>query len=325
MMRCFSEFIQFRFRQALSVVFLLSFATTVNAQQVTATAEVDTSVILIGNQFTLSLHVTHPADLKVEFPAVPDTFSLFEKVKASAIDTVIKDGQKIITRNQHFKFTSFDSGYHVIPPFEFLFRNPGDTAFRKFATEPILITVHTIPVDTSRAIKDIKGQVVIPFSWMDVLPYLIALIGTALVIFLVYYLIKKFKKEKQPEVIKTPWRPADEIALEALQNLDSAKLWQQGNYKAYFTGLSDITRTFIENRWSVMAMEMTTDEILRMNIISGQPPEIRQQLKNLLELADLVKFAKVVPVLHENEQAMRQAVEFVKANRQAMEVKEVTA
>jgi len=296
-----------------------------HAQQEKASAEVDTSAILIGGQVTLSLHVNHPSNIKVEWPLVPDTFALFEKVKDTPIDTVINANDKTITRNQHFKITSFDSGFHVIPPFEFLYRLPGDTAFQKAETEPILITVNTIPVDTTRAFKDLKGQVVIPFSWMDLLPWFIAVIIIVLVVFLVYRLIKKFREEKKPIIVKEPWRPADEIALEALQKLEAAKLWQQGNYKSYYTGLADITRTFIENRWSVNAMEMTTDEIVRMSIISSQAPEIYRQLKNLLELADLVKFAKVIPVLHENEQSMRYAVDFVKANKKVIETKEVTA
>ncbi len=319
------HFIQYLRQHFVCLLVLLIFAIPASAQQIQAVAEVDSSSILIGDQFTLSLRVTYPENLRVEFPAIADTFSLFEKVKSSPIDTTFNKNEKSITRSQHFKFTSFDSGFHVIPPFEFLYRVQGDTAFQKAETKPILITVQTIPVDTTRAIKDIKGQVIIPFSWMDLVPYFIAVVLIALVILLVYYFIKKFRKEKKPEIIREPWRPADQIALQALQELEAAKLWQQGKYKSYFTGLSDITRTFIENRWSVMAMEMTTDEILRLNIISSQSPEIRQQLKNMLELADLVKFAKVVPVLHENEQAMREAIEFVKANKQAAELKEVTA
>ncbi len=302
---------------------LFVFPLPAKSQDISATAEVDTNAILIGGQFTFSLRLEHPTAMRVEWPMIPDTFSLFEKVKSSPVDTVVNGTNKSITRSQHFKFTSFDSGFHVIPPFEFLYRLPGDTAFQKAATEPILINVQTIPVDTTRAFKDIKGQIVIPFSWRDLVPYFIALIIIALVIFMVYFLIRKFKKVKKPVMVREPWRPADEIALEALQRLEEAKLWQQGNYKAYFTGLSDSIRTFIDNRWSVNAMEMTTDEILRMTLISHQDPETLMQLKNLLELADLVKFAKVIPVLNENEQSMRYAVAFVKANRQTTEVKEV--
>ncbi|MDQ3050971.1 MAG: hypothetical protein M3Q95_08815 [Bacteroidota bacterium] len=310
---------------AILLVCSLFFPAKGVAQKVNAQAKVDTATILIGDQFMLSLEVNHPSNMQVIMPAVPDTFALFEKVKQEAVDTIVQQSDKSITLRQHFKFTSFDSGYHVIPPFAFLYRIPGDTTLQRAESDPILISVQTIPVDTTRAIKDIKGQMVIPYSWKDALPYAGGLLLAGLIFLIVFYLYKKFRKVKTVPVIQVPKRPAHEIAFEALQQLDEAKLWQQGKYKAYFTGLSDIIRMFVENRWSVSAMEMTTEEIIHMQIISRQEPAVFEQVKNLLELADLVKFAKVIPVLHENEQSMKHAVAFVKANQQTNEVKEVEA
>lgn len=320
-LRVFKKQVGFVFGIFIAIFFFLPNDSP--AQKINAIATVDTNTILIGGQFALSFEINHPADVRVEWPAVPDTFALFELVSQVPVDTIVNSGDKSITSRRHFKITSFDSGYHVIPPFAFLYRLKGDTALQKAETEPILITVQTIPVDTTRAIKDIKGNVVIPFSWQDALPYVGGVLLVGLIMLLVYYLIKKFRAKKVQPVIRVPKRPAHEIALEDLQKLEASKLWQQGNYKAYFTGLSDITRMFIENRWSVAAMEMTTDEILRMKIISGQDPAVLNQVKNLLELADLVKFAKVVPVLHENEMSMKQAVAFINANQQLTETKEV--
>lgn len=317
---------QWRKSLRVGVIFLASllfFPAKGLTQKINARAKVDTTSIVIGDQFILSLEVNHPPGIEVIMPGVPDTFALFEKVNQVAVDTAEQKNDKSITLRQHFKLTSFDSGYHVIPPFAFLFREPGDTALQRAETEPILISVQSIPVDTTRAIKDIKGHMVIPFSLQDVMPYAGGLLLAGLIFMLVFFLIKKFRKVKTTPLIQVPKRPAHEIALEALHQLGEAKLWQQGKYKAYFTGLSDILRMFIENRWSVAAMEMTTDEIVRMQIISGQDPVIFDQLKNLLELADLVKFAKVIPVLHENEQSMTHAVAFVTANQQIKELKEV--
>jgi len=310
----------------ISVLFIaLTFLVTGNsfAQNITATASVDTTAIQIGGQFILSLEVNHPADIKIEWPAVPDTFALFELVQQVPADTSENKSDKSVTNRQHFKITSFDSGYHVIPPFEFLYRLKGDTTFQKAETRPILINVQSIAVDTTKAIKDIKGNVVIPFSWQDALPYAGSALLAGLVFLLIYFLFKKYRHKKQTPVIQVPKRPAHEIAIEALEQLDASKLWQQGNYKGYFTGLSDITRMFIQNRWSVNAMEMTTDEILRLRIISGQDQMVFDQLKQMLELADLVKFAKVIPVHHENEISMKQAFAFVKANQQLAEIQEV--
>lgn len=284
------------------------------AQDVQATISADTNAILIGNQFRMTLELKHPANVTAQWPNIPDTFSLMEVVQRSPIDTIQGASGNSITNSQHFVITSFDSGYHVIPPFTFNYKLSGDTTTYSSETEPLLITVTSIPVDTTRAIKDLKGQVHISFSWVELLPYLGILLLAVLAGFLVYRYLENRKRKVVAPVIAEVKRPAHEIALEALKELDERKLWQQGNYKAYYTGLSDITRTFIENRWSVAAMEMTTDEILHLTIIANQIPDNFTQVKYLLELADLVKFAKVIPIANDNEQSMRAAIAFVNGN-----------
>lgn len=291
--------------------------THAKAQEVQATISADTNAIVIGNQFRMTLEFKHPANVTAQWPIIPDTFSLMEIVTRSPVDTLVNASGNTITNSQHFVITSFDSGYHVIPPFSINYKLSGDTTTFSAETEPLLITVSSIPVDTTRAIKDLKGQVHISFSWIEILPYLGILLLAVLAGFLVYRYLETRKRKVAAPVIPTIKRPAHEIALEALKELDESKLWQQGNYKAYYTGLSDITRTFIENRWSVAAMEMTTDEILHLTIIANQIPENYSQVKYLLELADLVKFAKVIPVANDNEQSMRAAISFVNGNSSA--------
>lgn len=283
-------------------------------QDITATLGSDTTTILIGDQFILSLELTHPKGTSIPWIQIPDTFSNLEIVQRMPIDTISPAGAEKLSRRQNFVVTSFDSGFHVVPPFTFNYTVGSDTTLQHVETEPLLITVQTVQVDTTRAIRDIKGQVNIPFSWQDLLPYLFGIIIAGIIGFLVYYFLKKRKSKIVVEEVKIPARPAHEIALEALKALDESKLWQQGNYKGYYTALTDICRTFIENRWSVAAMEMTTDEILRLKIISDQSPEQISGLRYLLELADLVKFAKATPIAHEHEQSMKNAVSFVNAN-----------
>lgn len=285
-----------------------------NGQEVTATLGSDTNAILIGDQFIMSLELTHPKGTTIPWIQIPDTFSNMEIVQRMPVDTISATGADKISRRQNFVVTSFDSGFHVIPPFSFNYTVGSDTTILHAETEPLLITVQTVPVDTTRAIRDIKGQVNIPFSWQDLLPYLFGLLLAGIIGFLVYYFLKKRKAKVIVDEIKIPARPPHEIALEALKALDESKLWQQGNFKGYHTGLTDIIRTFIENRWSVAAMEMTTDEILGLKIIADQPQEQVSGLRYLLELADLVKFAKATPIAHEHEQCMKNAVSFVRAN-----------
>jgi hypothetical protein len=307
------------------VLIAMVFPSKLQAQQVSAAARADTSAIRIGDQFRLELTMTHPSGIRIEWPSIADTFSLMEVVKRSPVYTVADPKNKNVILKQHLIITSFDSGYHVIPPFVFNYRLSVDTSLLKAETEPILIAVNSVPVDTTRAIKDIKDQERIPFTWQDALPYLFGVILLGLVAWLVYFLYRKYRRKDTEVTITVPLRPAHEIALEALKELDEAKLWQQGNFKGYYTGLSDIIRTFIDNRWGVNAMEMITDEILGLQVIRDNETREGQGLSYLLRMADLVKFAKATPIHHENEQCMSIAVSFVSRNALAEKAEEAKA
>lgn len=298
------------FRKALFMVTMqLCLSAIVLAQRPSVTLRADTNSIRIGDQFHLFLEATHPKGSTLHFPAVPDTFSNLEILNRSAIDTLPSPHPDSVIRRQVLLVTSFDSGYHVILPFQFTLSKEG-TPVDSIPTEPLLISVQSVAVDTNKVIKDIKGQVIVSYTWRDFLPWILGAIAAAIIIILVRKYLRSRKPKLVPEkpVLK---RPAHEIALEALNALQEAKLWQAGNHKGYHSALSDILRTFIENRWQVMAMEMTTDEILNNTFTRQLETSQLDQLRNILELSDRVKFAKWVPLAHENEESIRLAYAFV--------------
>jgi len=281
------------------------------SQGVTATAKSDTTTILIGQQFNLRLELTHSKNQSVPWIEIPDTIGKLEVVQKSKIDTLASDSS-VLVRRQTLTITGFDSGFYVITPFRFAFSQPGDTAEYAAETDPLLITVNTIPVDTTKAIKDIKGPVEVPWTLADFLPYIGGVIVAALLVWLIYYLVRKYRKKPVEHVPVVPSRPAHEIAIEELKKLEEEKLWQQGNFKSYHTRLTDVIRNYIENRWQITALEQTTDEILAGFSKGMLTDELYLKLKYLLENADLVKFAKLQPVAYENEQSLANAYEFVR-------------
>ena len=281
-----------------------------HAQGISASASSDTTTILIGQQFNLKLELTHPRNQSISWIDIPDTLGKLEIVSKSKIDTLPGDGA-LLTRRQILTFTCFDTGYYVIPPFLFAYRQSPDTTTLLAETRPLLVTVNTIPVDTTKAIRDIKGPVEVPWTLSDFLPYIGAVILAALLIWLILYLRRKFKKEKIIAAPVIPSRPAHEIALEELKKLEAEKIWQQGDFKQYHTRLTDIIRAYIENRWQLPAMEQTTDEILDSFTTGMLPVELYEKMRLMLQTADLVKFAKLQPVAYENEQSMAFAYEMV--------------
>ncbi len=297
-------------------VFLLLLITlysnAVFANGLTATAEADTNKIRIGEQFHINLTANIPFGYKVIFPALADTFNHFEIVNRGAIDTLSDKSKKDLTLRQQLTLTSFDSGFHVIPPMPFLVQQGKKTD--TLLTEASLMTVVTVPVDTTKDIKPLKSIMEVPFPWLDYLLYLLLFFAITGIIYVLY---KKFYRKKvavKPERV-IPARPAHEIALEKLKQIEQEKLWQQGFIKKYFSEITDTLRQYIENRFGVFAMEQTTDEILRHFENDLIKQEEKEKLKYVLRLADMVKFAKAITIPTENETSMQYAYDFINMTR----------
>lgn len=296
--------------------YVIAFLFLLNADvyaQFTAKASLDTSMIMIGKQVTLSLELKKPLSAAVQWPVIPDSLGSVEVVSKSGVDTLSADANSV-TLHQAIRVTAFDSGFFVIPPVNFYSGNPTDTAVLA-STNPVLLTVQIMAVDTTKAIKDIRDVREVPFDWRDYLPYIIGIIILIhLILIGIYIYMRVVKRKKFPALFnKVPVIPPHETALAALKELDNGKHWQNGQYKFYHASISDIIRTYIEARWNIPAMEQTTDEILSSTLIQMIDEPVKQHLVFILRIADLAKFAKLQPLAHENEQSMRNATEFVKS------------
>jgi hypothetical protein len=310
-------------------VFLL-FACTfilsnVKAQDIKANARLDSNSILIGQQVKLELSIQYRVDngkhIKVKFPEISDTIRKeVEVVSQSKIDTVVnKNDPFLFTQTKTLYITSFDSGYWALPPFPFNVNN--DTSV---LTEALLLQVATVTVDTTQAIKDIKGPYEETYSWIDWLRdhmYLVyAGLAAIIIILIIIMIILKMRKTPLPvAVVDVPKIPAHVIALEKLEKLKTEKLWQEGKLKLYHSRLTDILREYIENRFKIQAMEQTTDEILFGFRNAAVDEESKHKLKQVLSLADLVKFAKEQPLPNENESSLSNVYDFIHGTKREEE------
>lgn len=289
-------------------------------QSAGASLKPDKSSILIGDQFNTELTVTAPAGIIVLWPMLTDTLAQhIEILRKSGIDTISSDRESY-TLKQVLTVTSFDSGYYEIKPITFKYTRKGDTTSYYAKTAPVAINVQTIQVDQNVDIKPIKPPLKAPVTFRELLPWIVlalALIGLG--VFIYYY--RKRRKQVKP-VITTRLNaaiPPHEAALEALEQLRLKKLWQSGKLKDYYSEMTDIVREYIELRFPVRAMEMTTAEILdslRKTDVNGTA---REKLNQVLVLADLVKFAKEQPLPLENDQSLAQCIDFVRETRPVKE------
>jgi hypothetical protein len=279
-----------------------------------ATAKLEPHTILIGDQVNLNLNFSFPSGTQVVWPSIKDTIlGNIQVISRTKVDTSWSADKKNLQLRQELRLTCFDSGFYTIPPIRFYYRNLPDTTIRFEQTEIQILTVHTLAIDTTLAIKPIKGPVKIPFSILEYLPWIIAgLLFLAIAGFLIYYLIKRKKGEPifllRPSVKYQP----HEWALMELEKLRKKKLWQAGKMKEYYTELTDILRKYIEDRFRLMAMESTTGEILEdLEEKIGIQKEFRTTLGKILSMADLVKFAKYMPLPEDHERSMEDAVDFI--------------
>ncbi len=280
------------------------------AQNATVTATLDSQQILIGDQINLDLTATLNDGITVAWPVFKDTITgQLEIVQSSIPDTVKKEtGETVI--HQRLVITSFDTGFIVLPPIHFVFNQ--DSA-QMLSTEPLLVFVSDIPVELEADIKDIKEPLDVPFNWWSVVKWLLLLLLIVALVVGGIFAYRKYRKQpEEPLARPKPKRPAHEIALEKLEALRQKKLWQNDQTKEFYIELSDIIREYIEFRFDVLALEMTTDETTSALKLKGVSEQHVGSLKQMLQMADLAKFAKYKPISNENEMCFDIAIQFVK-------------
>jgi hypothetical protein len=276
---------------------------------------IDKKEIFIGEQVKIDLSIDLSLGQSVVFPQIGDTLSSkVEVLEKSAVIDEKDNAGKITRKKQTIFITAFDSGFYAISPFKFLVNgNP-------VLTEPFLLTVKNVAVDTTKGINDIKQNLEESFNLMDYLkvywPYFAGGVALfAIIFYLIYYFVLREKKPKvvqeKPKLILS----LDIITIEALENLRAKNLHKTPEQlKEFHTELTDILRNYIEQRFSVNAMEKTSDELMHGLRLTEVNAESKNKLRRVLILADLVKFAKEKPMIDESEKSIDLAISFVKEN-----------
>ncbi len=250
----------------------------------------DPGVITVGDPVRLLVTVSHAADARVVWP---DVFELdpFELVDMRLLEPV-PEGTRVRS-SAELTLTAFELGDLMLPVVEVeVVDAAGDTV--RLATDAAVVTVESVGRDEGGDIRDIKGPLAIPFSVVTLLPWLAGLVVMSVA---AYWLYRRYRRRRRPDVQVpvVPPRPADEIALESLNALETSGLLELGELKTYHIRVSDIMRVYAEDRFGVEAMEMTTGGVLdglrRTGVLSGVVADFRQ----LLDRCDLVKFAKFRP------------------------------
>lgn len=192
--------------------------------------------------------------------------------------------------------------------------------------EPQDLRVTTIPVDTAKFVApDLKGQIGYPKTVNDVLedaaPWLLIALGVAALVILVLLLVKMILRRRREKVVVDP---PHIVALRELDRYRGSEYWAPEKQKAFYSGITDALRNYIDARFGIDAPEMTTAELFAaFKTGDNIPPELYSEMKELFERADFVKFAKMTVSDDLNAEALPKAVNFVTSTYQTEIEKEV--
>lgn len=261
------------------------------AQKVTAT--VDSLKKKIGSEFTITLKTEVNQKDKVVFPKIR-TLGALEVLESYPVDTVKKNTRWELLKK--YGVTQFDSGTYSIPKLAVKINQ------NIVYSNPLQVEVADVKVDTlKQKMYDIKDIAPVDtdfrISWLW-LCIVVLVVGGACGLF--WYYKKRAREEKSTPII--PVKPIEKAA-QLLQELDAKSWVERGEIKYFYSQLTTIVRTYIEEAIEVPAMERTTSELidtLRDVVVQKRlhlSADTLQNLEKVLRQADLVKFAKERPLL----------------------------
>lgn len=312
-------------------MFLFLAMLSIQAQRVSVSATVQPSEILIGEQALINLQVIAPKEKEILFPVYQDSIvGGLEVLSMGNPDTVITDNVRTI--NMKYLVTSFDSTLYYVPsmPVSDGIDTIESNSFGLKVTAPELSdstlaylekmnSGQTDSIDFQELqLSDIKPIQKAPFVWKDLLSLLwipaVIILLLAILGAIIYIIVRKNRKGyffTPPPVL-----PAHVRAIKSLDKIKSEKIWQQDRIKEFYTELTDVLRIYIHERYGVNSLEMTSGEILDIINTKQEEDSVYENLKQVLYIADLVKFAKHQPFNDENDLSLMNSYFFINQTKE---------
>lgn len=303
------------------IVLALLFSGPVRAQVfVVARASIDHQKVSIGDVIELTVEVTYPEEAVVRMPASEVDLGPFE-LRHHEILAPVQRPDGLLVAKAIYSLSVFQTGELEIPSIQVSYTLPKTKTEGQTRTEPVKVLVETLLTDQESDIRDIKAPLLIPANWLPL--FMAALLG-GLAVAAAFYLWRRRKRKRalqQQEGI-TSKRPPDELALEALEQLRRSNLLNRGEIKQYHVEASEIIRRYLEGRFLIDALEMTSGEILESLSIQTLEKEKLQVCESFLSRCDLVKFAKLQPVRARSERSLDLAFDIVNRTQSVKQIQE---
>ncbi len=264
--------------------------------------------ITVGDPVELTLSMPLSGGETIIFP----TDERFAPAEVIRVDTIDATGSR---RTLRYTISLFEPGEKELPdlPVVTLREGISDTLW----LDPGQIEVTSVVDDADTAsIKDIRPPVKLPWTFKEMLPYLIGgLAGILMAIGAIIWWRKRRRDKGELLEYAPPPIPPDILAMRRLEELRVKKLWQDGRPKEYHSELTDILKEYLEASYDFNALEMTSEELISVRSQWAPNDDLFGQMRRILSLADLVKFAKLTPLPHDHEKSLELAFSFVEKSR----------
>lgn len=314
-------------KRLISLIFIAVGALTAMAQNnVSVEARIDPIEILVGQQVKVTVTAMMEEGAQAEFPV----FRPQQQI-TPGVEVVSSTGQQVQTvdngyveRSVDYILTSFDDTLYYLPPF--VVKVDG----KPYESKSLALKVLTVEVDTLHPENffPAKGVQQNPFLWEEwSLSFWLSVVMLLLLAADYYFylrlrdnkpIVKRISFVKRLLPHQRAMKEIETLRAEHRMNDDN-----QESQKAYYTKLTDALRKYIEERYGFSAMEMTSSEIID-RLTKSPDAKSLDELRQLFQTADLVKFAKYSTLINENDANLMSAIEFINEtkieNQQAVEV-----
>ena len=277
---------------------------------ISISTSVDKSRMTIGDLITYTVAVAHDEEIRVEMPGLGANLGSFQ-IRDYEVHDPKKEKGRIVS-SVDYVISTFFTGEFEIPPLTIRYFTPGDSTAKALTTQTIEIVVESVKPSEAGDIRDIKPPVEIPrdvwhtLRWFVLGAFFLLLASLSYVV----YRRKKAGKPLLPARAEPP-RPPHEVAYERLDALKGSDRLERGEIKEYYIEVSEIIRQYVEGRYYLVALEMTTTEVLEQFTRADVSEDEVALFQAFLERCDLVKFAKLIPSAEENDAILKTAYEII--------------
>ena len=226
--------------------------------------------------------------------------------------------------HQQLTVAVYDLDRQVIPSFNFPFIDLRDSTTFTLQTDSLAIQVFTVqdslemttvPVDSATApLLDIYPPQQRPLSWRDWLILGTLFVAVLLVILLLVYFWRRRKRGDSDGTgnLDKYLPPPGERARTELHRIRAEKLWQRGEVVEHYFRITLLLRRYLEWQTGEVVAEMTTYEVEEF-LSRIHSPEPGALLLQMLQQADLVKFATYLPTEERHDQFWEEAHQLLAA------------